>query len=308
MQSQVNYAAVGLFVVSLSVALISLGLWIGADISPKEFKRYDAFFNESVSGLNINAPVKYRGVNVGRVSHIQLSLDNPQQVWVELEIESQIPVKVDTYAMLSVQGITGIAHIELEGGTALAATLEAHEDAPYPVIQTKPSLFTRIDDAVSEIYGTLGVLAEDINLLISDENRESVKITLRNVAALTEVFSENSTDLEKTFDDASNIIANVDLATENLPTLIGNLEQSVNEFNQTAGSVRSMTTNIDAMVNDVHKELNRLLRTSGPEITSLIERLNTLADEISTLSRKITTESSPLLFRPTQLTPGPGEE
>ena len=78
MESKVNYTAVGLFVVILSAALIGLGLWIGADISPKDYRRYDAFFNESVSGLNANAPVKYRGVTVGRVSHIQLSPDNPQ--------------------------------------------------------------------------------------------------------------------------------------------------------------------------------------------------------------------------------------
>ncbi|HBC58147.1 MAG TPA: hypothetical protein DCZ03_13375 [Gammaproteobacteria bacterium] len=308
MESKVNYTAVGLFVVILSAALIGLGLWIGADISPKDYRRYDAFFNESVSGLNANAPVKYRGVTVGRVSHIQLSPDNPQQVLVEMEIEAHIPITVATYATLSVQGITGIAHVELEGGDPLAAALHAHEGQHHPIIPTKPSLFTRIDDAVSEVYSTLGVLSEDINMLLSDENRESVRMTLRNVAALTEVFSGKSTDLEKTFSDTANIIANVEVATENLPTLMSGLEQAVDEFNQTAGSVRGMTTGIDEMVNDVHMELNRILRTSGPEMTVLIERLNTLAEEISLLSRKISTESNPLLFRPTQLKPGPGEE
>ena len=164
------------------------------------------------------------------------------------------------------------------------------------------------DDAVSEVYGTLGVLSEDINRLLSDENRDSVRITLHNLAALTEMLSQNSGNLEKTFDDATVIVANVKQASTHLPNLMTHLESAINEFNQTAGSMRTMTTDVDQMVNDVHTELNRILRTSGPEMTILIERLNSLAEEISTLSRKITREANPLLFRPTLDKPGPGEE
>jgi phospholipid/cholesterol/gamma-HCH transport system substrate-binding protein len=308
MESRVNYSAVGGFVVLMSAVLITLGLWLGADISPKVYRQYDALFNESVSGLNVNAPVKYRGVDIGRVSRIQLSPENLQQVRVELDIESHIPIKADTLAMLSTQGVTGIAYIELEGGSTLAAPLAPDESGRNPTLQTKPSLFTRIDDAMSEVFGTLSMLSKDVNLLLNDENRESVRTTLHNLVGLSKVIGEHSDDFAAVISHASTFMSNAEQASESLPQLMSELEQALNEFNQTATVVRNMSQNADTMLGDIHVELNRVLGTSGPEINTLIERINTLAEEMSTLSRKITREANPLLFRPTLVKPGPGEE
>jgi phospholipid/cholesterol/gamma-HCH transport system substrate-binding protein len=59
---------------------------------------------ESVSGLYVNAPVKFRGVEVGRVNALGLRPDNPQQVRITLAIESGVPITVDTVATLAFQG------------------------------------------------------------------------------------------------------------------------------------------------------------------------------------------------------------
>ena len=71
---------------------------------------------ESVSGLNLNAPVRYRGVDVGRVRAIALAPGNVEQVQVTLDIERGTPVKEDTVAMLETQGLTGIAYVDLTAG------------------------------------------------------------------------------------------------------------------------------------------------------------------------------------------------
>ena len=76
---------------------------------------------ESVAGLNLNAPVRYRGVDVGRVRKIALAPGNVEQVQLTLDIERGTPVKEDTVATLQTQGLTGIAFVELTAG---------HRDSP----------------------------------------------------------------------------------------------------------------------------------------------------------------------------------
>ena len=89
----------------------------------KSYDTYQTYMTESVSGLNLNAPVRYRGVDVGRVRKIALAPGNVEQVQVTLDIERGTPVKEDTVAMLQTQGLTGIAYVELTAGHRESAPL-----------------------------------------------------------------------------------------------------------------------------------------------------------------------------------------
>ena len=97
MDSKVNYAAVGVFVIGLGAVLVAAILWLAAGGElHKKTDLYQSLSAESVAGLNVNAPVKYRGVDVGKVKDIRLVPDNPQQV-AELvyAIDRGTPIKTD---------------------------------------------------------------------------------------------------------------------------------------------------------------------------------------------------------------------
>ena len=119
MDTKVNYAAVGAFVLLLCVALVAGILWLAVGFGhKKEIQMYLAIVNESVAGLNMDAPVKYLGVTVGKVKSIQLNPSQPEQVVLLFAIKKSTPIKVDTVAVLKTQGLTGIAYVELIGSTA----------------------------------------------------------------------------------------------------------------------------------------------------------------------------------------------
>ena len=119
MESKVNFALVGAFVLALATALVGAALWLASGGAYQtHYDRYDASVEESVSGLNVKAPVKYNGVDVGNVERIWLDANNPQRVKLRFQIERGTPIKVDTVATLKTQGLTGIAYVELSGGTA----------------------------------------------------------------------------------------------------------------------------------------------------------------------------------------------
>ena len=80
MGTRVNYTLVGLFVIVLGAALVGVVAWLTAATETKQYDEYLVYTNESVAGLNVNASVNYKGVQVGQVVDIELDHNNPDLV------------------------------------------------------------------------------------------------------------------------------------------------------------------------------------------------------------------------------------
>ena len=144
-----NYAVVGAFVLVLGAILIAGVLWLASGGAfQKKYDLYLAVETESVAGLNLNAPVKYNGVDVGKVREISLDKVNTERVNLMFAIERGTPIKEDTLAVLKTQGLTGIAYVELSGGARDAPVLRATAGNEYPVIRTKASLSARLENVL----------------------------------------------------------------------------------------------------------------------------------------------------------------
>ncbi|HHH14026.1 MAG TPA: MCE family protein, partial [Thiolapillus brandeum] len=124
MGSNANYAIVGLFVLLFTAGVLGFAYWLAKHGGQQEYDYYQVFMTESVAGLSTDASVKYRGVEVGTVSEMDLNPDNPEEVRLVLKIRRGTPVKTDTRATLKFYGITGLAFIELQGTSRDAPRLE----------------------------------------------------------------------------------------------------------------------------------------------------------------------------------------
>ncbi len=150
-----SYVLVGVFVLMLGAAFIAGLLWLTTGGPPRDYAGYLVYMTDSVSGLDVDGEVKYKGVNIGRVSEVGLDPENPERVRIVLLVLEDTPVKTDTVATLESQGITGIANINLSGGSKDAAALMKFENEEYPIIASRPSLLMRLDDTVSELFGSI---------------------------------------------------------------------------------------------------------------------------------------------------------
>lgn len=195
MEEKVNFAVVGVFVLVLGTVFIGVVLWLsGGKAYSRSYEIYRIYMEESVSGLNLNAPVRYRGVEVGRVKKIALTPGNVEKVQITLSIEKDTPVKTDTVAILQTQGLTGIAYVELQGGSRDAPALEAQAGEIYPVINTGPSLRMRLEDSLvdaARILKNVAVLSEEFPLLT------------QRILRSTDVFDNMSNQLAKAGNNAS---------------------------------------------------------------------------------------------------------
>ncbi len=287
MESKTHYIIVGLFVIILSLSLIAVGLWLSVGTENKLYDIYQAYMSESVSGLNLKAPVKYRGVEVGQVAKIALSLERPNHISVLLEIERGTPLKQDTFAILSTQGITGLAFIELTGGSLDAPTLTAKPGERYPEIQTKPSLLFRIDATITLLSDNLqqiSSIAKDLlqnlrdvavtaNALMSNENRLAVANSLHNVEIITHIVTDKMKQMDGGTKVTMQLIENTNKVLVKMPELLTSLQKtavklpniinSINEMTQTFSKTATMLTQaIDVNSQQSTKMLESIAQTT----------------------------------------------
>src|SRR6266700_2811936 len=137
METDRHYFFEGLFIIVLSVGAALAFVWLSGS-HHRDDVLYRIHFSESVSGLSLGDPVKFRGVDIGTVKAMSLDLADPRRVEVDVALRKDAPVKSDTKASLKLKGITGVVFIELDGGSTGAKTL-ADVGATTSEIKENPS-------------------------------------------------------------------------------------------------------------------------------------------------------------------------
>lgn len=195
METNVNYTIVGLFVI-IMVACFTLGvIWLSSGLTLEYYETYQVNMSESVSGLNLESPVEFNGVNVGSVKSIDIDEKNPQVVRLLLSIKSNTPITKGTNAALNVKGLTGMGFIALRDSGTDTAPLVALKGQEYPIINTTPSFLVRLDNEVTKMNAALHEVSASIQSLLDKENLRSVKKILNNFREITDTLTANRQDL-----------------------------------------------------------------------------------------------------------------
>ena len=148
MESDKRYFIEGLFIIGFTIAAAFFAVWLGSP-GRHDDVLYRIHFADSVSGLALGDPVKFRGVDVGTVKTMSLDRDNPRLVLVEVRLRKDTPVMTDTRASLQLKGITGVVFIDLNGGDPKAQTLVAV--TPQGKIPEIPSETTGLKAMLDEL-------------------------------------------------------------------------------------------------------------------------------------------------------------
>lgn len=313
MNSRVSYAIVGLFVLLLGIAGSAAAVWLALGGTPQAYTTYVAYMRESVAGLNLNAPVRFRGVDVGRVAEINLLPEDPGRVELQLEIRSDAPINEDTVAVLTSQGITGLAFVELTGGNVDSAAISIPETG-YSEIRTGPSLLVRLDTAASELMtefrsmgSNLDGVVVRLSSLLDASNIEATTRVLANVEQLTAQLSKQVEGLSGTMNNLQTLTANAARTSDGFPALSEEVQLSLKAMRATSGAIsraardfgslsevsqteiREMSASVRAVSADVS-------RGALPELTLLLKQSRGLVDSLSRLSRTIERNPNVLLY------------
>jgi phospholipid/cholesterol/gamma-HCH transport system substrate-binding protein len=301
MEAKVNFAVVGVFVLVLGAGLIAGVLWFSSGGTYRRaYDTYQTYVAESVSGLSLDAPVRYRGVEVGRVRKMALAPVNAQQVQLTLDIEHGTPVKQDTVAVLRVQGLTGIAYVELSGGGSDSPELEARPGEAYPVIRSGPSLMVRLDSAITALLTNANRTSVSMNALMDEDNRRVFKQTLAELQVLTRTLAARSAAIDSSLANAARTMDNTARLTGELPRLVERIQQSADRFDR-------MTSNVAQAGTGVRADLRQATGDIVPEVRLLASDLREVTGSLRRFSEQLEQNPSMLLYGTAATRPGPGE-
>src|SRR5688572_22393298 len=125
MEREANYTAVGAFVLLVVTMAALFVYWYAGSVDARDYKRYEIYFEGSVSGLTRGSTVRYLGVDVGRVIAIRIDKRASDRVQVIADIDSLTPISRDTLASLSMQGVTGLLYIDLLANSVARRSMES---------------------------------------------------------------------------------------------------------------------------------------------------------------------------------------
>ena len=308
MEDKVNYGLVGAFVVVLGAALIAGVLWLAAGLNTqKKVTPYQSIVQESVAGLSLDAPVKYLGVDVGKVSQIAIDPQNSRQVRLQFLIEQGTPIRQDSVAVLKTQGLTGIAYVEVSGGSAGSPPLVAGADGAIPTIRSAPSLSARLENVFSNVLTNVDRTAASVNAVLDAENRSALKQALADTAALAHALALQQKVLSVGIDNAARTASNAARASEQLGPAIERISAGAQAVEQMAQVAREASASAGRTAAAAESGVRQLSSETLPEMDRLLAELNQLAPSVRRLSEQTTAHPSSLLVGAPRRIAGPGE-
>jgi phospholipid/cholesterol/gamma-HCH transport system substrate-binding protein len=165
-----------LFAVILAAGLLAALLWYVREASG--FTTYQISTGDPVSGLIVDSPIEFHGVDVGKVKRIELT--GPRSVRILLSIRDDAPVSSATVATvtsrgLATRGFTGYVYVALEDVNDDRRPIAAAEGAEYPVIPTAPSKMMNLDMAIDEVNRNVDRLARLMETQVLPQMQRTLK-------------------------------------------------------------------------------------------------------------------------------------
>ncbi len=195
MENKAHALVAGTFVVLVTALLAALAFWLTRDNSQRDM--YELSTSETVSGLQPQATVRYRGVAVGKVERIGFDQKVKGNVLIGISIDHNAPITQSTYATVASQGVTGLGFIQLDDEGESTVRLQPDDDNP-PRIPLKPGTLDKLLKQSEEIFSQAQEATKRLNQLLSDDNQKSVNRAVTQLADAATSIARVAKDLEPT--------------------------------------------------------------------------------------------------------------
>jgi phospholipid/cholesterol/gamma-HCH transport system substrate-binding protein len=303
MDRDTNYVVVGAFVLLVIAMAVSFVFWYTDQRDKRTYQTYEIYFNGTVSGLTAGSPVRYLGVDVGKVARIMLDPQQRRQVEVIAEIESTAPIDGRTLASLSLQGITGLLFIDLEQDPKATAPGVLAQGHRYPIIRSTRSDFDVLLSSLPALAAHTIELVDHVNEIFSDENMNALHETLNNARTA-------SRSLPETVRDVKQLVADMRSASHEVESAAADLRSVTNEvapdIKATLANVRHITESLtdtsdhlERFVADNEPGLSKFTHQNLPQLEQLLRESRDAARDLRDLSRSLKENPSELLYEST---------
>jgi len=311
MENRAHALAAGLFTLLLGAALVAAVVWFRGESVATD--AYVLHTEGSVGGLNVQAPVRFRGVDVGKVESIQFDAENPRVILVEIAVRRGTPLTRGAFGQLAAQGVTGLSYVQLNDDGS-NNQLRDPTNAAHSRIELRPSFLERVAVSGEKLLERVAAVAQQLEKWLSADSRRKAMQTLaafetaaQSVSALTESAQPGAKAIPELARQARETLKHADAALSDLRTLAATLGKRAEAIDRVAASAER----IGASVQNASAAGISLAASASRET---IPRLNLLLDEIARSTRsldrlleELNANPSSIVFGRVPQPPGPGE-
>jgi phospholipid/cholesterol/gamma-HCH transport system substrate-binding protein len=313
MESEARYTLVGAMLVALVVAAVGAVLWLKSSGSREGVDWYTVYFQrQSLDGLQVGADVTMLGISVGKVEAYTVDRRTMNRVRVTLRVSSLTPVTPATEAIVQRNLLTGIARIALTppAGASPALLTEVKPGEDFPVIPEGQSDLEQIADAANRVAKSGTMALDNVNELLSVENRMAFTQTLAAVRDITATVNARMDKLDELTIALTRTAADVGKASRDV----------AEQVRQVQGAATPAVSQLEATLRNASRTLERVERESAAVARRFDTALEAGTLELGATTREIRAtaellartadrfaEPRALLFGPSERQLGPGE-
>ena len=293
METRAHHVLIGLFTVVIVTAALLFGLWLAKSSTDRQFAEYQVVFNEAVTGLSQGGAVQYNGIKVGDVAQLKLDPQDPRRVLARIKVGADTPIKQDTHAKLALTGVTGMAVIQLSGGSPNSPPLTSPSGG-LPVIVADPSPLSKLLANGEDVITNINEVVSRASRLMSEENVARISRTLDHLDKATGAVADQRDDIRALISQlavaskqASATLAQTEQLARSANGLVDQQARATLESARNAmASLERSTAAIDRLLNDNRAALNGGMQGLG-ELGPAVRELRDAANSLRGITRKL---------------------
>jgi phospholipid/cholesterol/gamma-HCH transport system substrate-binding protein len=306
MESRSYALLTGLFTILLGLALAATFVWFRGDT--RSYTNYLVVSKFPVNGLNRQAAVRFRGVEIGKVDDISLDSQDSKNILIRVQLENGVPITHGTFAQIGYQGLTGIAFIVLDDDGSNPARLE------YPVgglarIDVRGNVLDDLTQSSAELLKQAADVLDRLNKIASDSNQSRIENTLANFEKASAQLEPALRAIPEVTERAKRLLG--DENQQSLRRSLANIEQAtsavtplLDDSRTVLANMRHLSDKLDKLGTEISSEITD---STLPKVDQLIEQLGQDTQAFHRLMLQMEREPQSLVFGRQRPQPGPGE-
>ncbi|MEO8249613.1 MAG: MlaD family protein [Burkholderiales bacterium] len=309
MENKAHALAAGIFLLLATALLVGLTVWLTSD--RQAVRLYEMSTREAVNGLQLQAPVRYRGIAIGKVTTLGFDPQNKGNALVRITVDENAPISTSTFATLNFQGVTGLAFVQLDDDDSDNSKPLPEPDKGYPKIPIRQNLLSSLSDQSTTMLAQVEETSKRINQLFAPENQQVLMGMVTNLAQAANDLAKLTVQLDRT------LAERLDPALAGVPPLLAEgaktlatLQRAGNEFGKIAkqmsakgGVIDQLGDSGESLAQAAAKLNNRTL----PSTTRAAQSVKDTARQADRVLRNISDNPQSLLRGSGSVRPGPGE-
>ncbi|MES2363974.1 MAG: MlaD family protein [Pseudomonadota bacterium] len=300
MENKAHAMVAGAFVLAVTALLALLAVWLMRDNTQRDL--YEMSTSETISGLQPQAVVRFRGVPVGKVELIGFDSKIKGNVLVRVSIDRGAPVTKSVFATVASQGVTGLGFIQLDDNGESTQRLVPNDDDP-PRIPLKPGGLDKLLKRSEVILDQVEQASTRLNKLLSDENQQAVTTAITQLGDAAGSINRVARGLEPTVaslpklsQDASATLQSVRTATDEVGVTARRLNEKGGPLDKLAEGGAALAAGVETFSAGTLPKLSEVADETARTMRQLRRTVNAVDDNPQSL-----------IFGNGRPLPGPGE-